>query len=366
MSKQIDCNYIKIQQPIGVFYIAAIDWADIIEIAHADIRRIETKEKRDVETYLGIQRELSPNRVNEIARYVKLIDATFPTSIILSIRQADIRIEATKLIINKSKDVAKIIDGQHRIEGIKKGYDSSNGPFQLNVTIFVEMDLEDQAIVFSTINKAQTKVNKSLVYDLYEFAESRSPQKTCHNIARLLNKEDSPFKDKIKVLGRAEDKEKETITQATFVESLIKYISKDPMSDRDMLKRGKRLNRVEGKEEKIYFLRNLFIEESDDKIAKIIWNYFDAVKKKWPDAWNTTKTGNILNKSTGFSALMRFFKDSYLSFGRIGDVVTVDEFYSIFSKITLENSDFNPEKYKPGQSGQAQLYTDLRRESGLQ
>ncbi len=170
------------------------------------------------------------------------------------------------------------------------------------------MDIDEQALVFSTINKAHTKVNKSLVYDLYDLAKTRSPQRTSHNIVRLLNEKDgSPFKDKVKMLGVADDTRKETITQATLVELLLKYISKNPMKDRDSLKRGLNLDLLGEKELENLFYRNWFLQKKDEYIAKNVWNYFNAIKNKWPIAWkDNTK---ILSKSTGIIALMRFLKD---------------------------------------------------------
>ena len=75
-------NCFEVQQPIGTFYVGIIASADLIKIAYSDIRRIE---KRDVEKYLGIEREISPQRVKEIKEYVNNVDATFPTSIILAV-----------------------------------------------------------------------------------------------------------------------------------------------------------------------------------------------------------------------------------------------------------------------------------------
>ena len=73
----------------------------------------------------------------------------------------------------------------------------------------------------------------------------------------------------------------------------------------------------------------------------------------------------ILNRSTGFVALMRFFKNVYLSFDRIGDVISKEEFKIIFDRITLQESDFNKEKYVPGSSGIGELYRDFLKQSGL-
>ncbi|MES2478907.1 MAG: DGQHR domain-containing protein [Bacteroidota bacterium] len=368
---QIKC--IKAIQPIGVMFVGVIDSADLEKITFADVRRLrDDSDNRAVEDYIGIQRKLDPNRVkNEIGKYVNLVDATFPNSIILSIssEHAQYDEQTGMLSILYQDDIAKVLDGQHRIAGFDY-YNFGENTFQLIVTIYIDMELEDQAIVFATINKEQRNVSGSLVADLFAFAESRSPQKTGHNIARALNnKVGSPFFNKIKILGNADSKT-ETITQSTFVEAILKYITRDKQSDRDFYRRNKnktnaKLDPTPEKDRDKLILRNIFIEDTTDiKIAQIIWNYFWAVQEKWPNAWNEPANNNILNKSTGFIALMRFFKTAYLSFNKADSVISKEEFKTIFDRITLTEEDFNPQKYLPGGIGQSALLSDLKAQSG--
>lgn len=370
----IDVKCIKATQPIGPMFIGVIDSEDLEKITYADVRRLtENSENREIEDYIGIQRKLDTKRAkNEIGKYVNLVDATFPNSIILSISSENaqyIESEGALRILYKD-DIAKVLDGQHRIAGFEY-YNHSRGTFELIVTIYIDMELEDQAIVFATINKEQRNVSGSLVTDLFAFAESRSPQKTGHNIARALNnKEGSPFYNKIKILGNA-DSTSETITQSTFVESLLKYVTKDKQLDRDFYRRNKdkknaKLEYVEPKDSQRLFLRNIFIDdETDIKIAQILWNYFWAVQQKWPNAWNEPANNNILNKSTGFIALMRFLKPVYLSFNKPDSVIPKEEFKSVFDLITLEEKDFNRQRYVPGGIGLSALYNDFIEQSGL-
>jgi DGQHR domain-containing protein len=401
MNEFIEIDFIQIEQPIGKFYIGNIDWQDLIMICEADIRKIEAESKKSnsLDSYLGIQRKTSPTRISEIKDYVKTIDATFPTSIILhiessekyidqknikdleadyidsnsekivEIKNIEIISENKKLRIRSDDKVAKILDGQHRIEGIRNGLQGQSNPsvFQFNVTIFVDLDIDDQAQVFSVINKTHTKVNNSLVYDLYEYARHRSPQKTAHDIVRLLNKLlDSPFFRKIKILGTAENKDLETIAQATFVELILKYTSKKPMSDRDELRKNNKIPLLtDANQIKALFFRNLFIEEKDQIIMNIIWNYFQVIQEKWPTAWNGNAEGNILNKSTGVIALMRFLKHAVSSIGIFDAVIPAAKFKEIFDRITLKDNSFNRNKYIPGSSGQSQLLADLRDLSGV-
>jgi DGQHR domain-containing protein len=362
-NEQIIFNAIEISQPIGKFYVGCMDYRDLLYIFHVDELRIE---KRDVEKYLGVERPLSEERVKEIKQYVNTIDAAFPTSIIISVssQNATYNSDTKTMYIKRKKGVAEVIDGQHRIAGLS-AYRENN--FQLNVTIFIDMDLEDQAMVFATINLEQTKVNRSIAYSLYEYTKSRSPQKTCHNIAKLLNsKEGSPFKDKIKILGRATPGiSGETLTQATFVKLLLPLISYNPVRDKDDLKRGKKLKRALMEEEKKRIFINMFREEHDAEIARILWNYFSAVQIKWNKAWNDARAGNILNRTAGFTALMYFLPVAYGTWGEPGKIVIVEEFSSIFNRMTLKDKDFNPDKYVPGAKGERSLYLDFCKEAGL-
>lgn len=362
-NEQITFDAIEVSQPIGKFYIGSMDFRDLLFIFNVKELKIE---KRDVEVYLGVERPLSKERVKEIKQYVNTIDATFPSSIIMAVSSEDATYDSAnkKMSINKRQKVAEIIDGQHRIAGLS-GYNGDN--FKVNVTIFIDMDLEDQAMVFSTINLEQTKVNRSIGYALYEYTKSRSPQKTCHNIAKLLNSKDgSPFKEKIKILGKATPGVVgETLNQATFVKYLLPLLSDDEIRDRDELKRGKQLKRVSSEEERKRIFINMFRGEKDAEIARVIWNYFSAVERKWPEAWKISRPGNILNRSAGFTALMHFLPILFNSIRKPMQIVTTEDFYNTFNKMKLKDEDFNPDKYVPGAKGERALFRDFCIESGL-
>ena len=397
----VSLKCIPVEQPIGVFYIGALDADDLVAISWSDVRTIAPNEGnlvRDVEEspsppsiseseqpslaieeldedavlvedqhfeqFLGIQRQLSPGRVAEITQYVGNVDATFPTAVLLAVSSAHARFDDTtgKLSIVRHSKVAKVIDGQHRIAGLAE---HGGGGFQVNVAIFIDMDIQDQAMVFATINLKQTKVNKSLAYDLYEFTTSRSPQRTCHEIARLLNyRRNSPFEGRIKMLGVGRWPT-ETITQATFVDRLLRLISRNPMADRDLIRRGRRLPLESGTRAERQIFRNLFIRDRDDLIVVILWNFFLAVSKRWPDSWNRVARGNILNRTTGFGALMRFMRISYLSINTPGQVVTSDKYQPLLDKVELADGSFTPDNYLPGSSGEKALFDQLVKQSGL-
>ncbi|ROM60405.1 DGQHR domain-containing protein [Pseudomonas rhodesiae] len=366
--RQLDVRSIKISQPMGEFYIGVIKSKDLREITISDVRRMEGE--RGFESYLGIQRPLNPTRVKDLMSYVKTQDACFPTAVLLSVSARCAEYDADSGILKLTPykasesdvyesvpyyEMAHVIDGQHRIAGLE-GYEGDN--FDINVSIFVDIDVSSEAQIFSTVNLAQTKVNKSLVYDLFDLATKKSPQKLCHEIAVTLDKEtDSPFHNRIKRLGSAQPHNLPgSITQAAFVQALIKYISAEPLKDRDLYLRGKKPSMADSNSAKQIF-RSFMIDDRDYDLTDIIWDYFAAAAARWPLAWNSTDKGIILSKTNGFMALMRFLKDCYVAIGK--DKPGHEDFSKIFAKIELSDNDFSTERYKPGTSGESALYKDL-------
>jgi|SRR4029453_526232 hypothetical protein len=92
----IKVNCIEVQQPIGTFYIGAIQASDLVTISFADVRR---PEGREIERYIGTQRDLSPARVADIKKYVTTVDACFPTSVILAIPSSEAKLDDSRTIL---------------------------------------------------------------------------------------------------------------------------------------------------------------------------------------------------------------------------------------------------------------------------
>ena len=378
MSDCIVLSGLKIRQPIGDLYVAKIKAKDLLKISYSDIRAIADETYRN--TYLGIQRKLDPKREKEIAEYVQTFDATFPTSIVVYIDENNVEIKENNndtlqiTIINMSDKTAKIIDGQHRLAGLQVAIDfleQNNSDlfntgdqklqaikdFELSLTILIGMDIAEQANIFSKVNLTQTKVNKSLVYDLEEYSKIRSPYKSAHNIAIALNyNEKSPFYKKIKRLGYI-DFGRETLTQQTFVESLTKlFLSPDPEKDRDDMARYEKLSEIDYSDK--FPFRKLFADNNDVTIAKILYNYFNAVKSKWPEAWESSKY--LLSKNNGFRALMKYLRDIYTEASSNNTTVpTVEIFFKYFESFEIRSEEFTPQNFKLGESGMNEFYKYL-------
>ncbi|MCR9140268.1 MAG: DGQHR domain-containing protein [Alphaproteobacteria bacterium] len=373
-------NVLKVSQPIGDFFIGAIDSRVLREISTVDVRRFAEGTAGSID---GIQRELSKSRLKDLSQYVNLEYATFPTSIILAVDErcvilSDIencdglfKLEIVPYDGSEGdepipvEEAAFVIDGQHRLAGLES-LDPNKPSFEINVSIFVGADVADQAEIFSRVNLAQTKVNKSLTYDLLEYAKEKSPYKVAHDVVVALNAEEGgPFLRKIKRLGvRTPGVDGETLAQATVVNGLLRHLPKNQEKERSksLFGRSKHAEPYETWKNRIFvdFYRN-------DDFASIfltVSNFFEAVRQKWPEPWSNPQEGQILSRTTGFNALIRFLKDAYLEIVEEPRVVEVSEFAEIFKRIDISAENLTKDIYVPGSTGQGKLYTDLRK-SGL-
>lgn len=377
MKIEVSLNVVRARQPLGDLYIGTLTSRRLWELAEYDMREIRNRED-GIYLATGVQRELSEKRVQEIATYVTTIDATFPTAVVLAISASCVTLEESddgclKMILRSEQvpnpeglfsyeRVARVIDGQHRIEGLKRANVEN---FDVNVAILVDADIEDQARVFATVNLAQTKVSKSLVYDLFSYSTSNSPERIAHSVCLSLDQtKGSPLHERIKRLGTATPGRHapEPLSQATVVEGLLAHMvanKKQLIADRDWARRGRSFQPIGDDEARKLVLRRFFLENRDVDLAELIWNYFEAVQQRWPEAWKVKGTGQILPRTNGFRALIRFLREAYNYVAVPGELVSSDTFSSIFQRSSLTWEDFNTERYPPGTSGETRLYYDL-------
>lgn len=291
--------YIEINQPIGSFYFSKLKATDLGQLVHVTPRSASPS---------AIQRDESSRRINEIANYCSDPDATFPTPIIISVYEgANISLNNNhfEIPLETNKKIGEVIDGQHRLKGILKS--NFKDRFELPVILMFNLTEEEKAYVFSIINSKQTKVSMSLIYDLFALSRHRSPQKTAHELARALNKNnDSPFYNRLKMLGKKEENQDlATLSQGTFVKHLISLLSKDPDLDYRLSKRNVQLTEIPTLPLRTYFLNN-----EDGVILKIFLNVFNALRDTFPEYWETP-LDNILWKTTGYVAILNAFNALY-------------------------------------------------------
>jgi len=311
-------KYLEVKQPIGNFYLCSIEASVLAKVT-------EIKHRGDHPD--SIQREESKSRVKDISAYCGDSDATFPTPIIVAINEnANVSIDETHIHFDANSIIGEVIDGQHRLAGLKVSEYIDD--FQLSVVFMFELLPSQKAYVFSIINSKQTRVNMSLIYDLFALSEKRSPYKTCHEIARALNKDyDSPFHKRLKMLGKKEgDQYLASISQGTFIKYLLELITKDPDSNTRDIKKN-----IELKPNEKLPLRQYFINEKDNVIHKVILNLFKAVSIAFEKEWNNPSE-YILSKSIGFGAIIKAFPELYKA-GSEANNLSEEFFISVFARI---------------------------------
>jgi DGQHR domain-containing protein len=326
-----------------------------------------------MDSRIGIQRTLNGSRVNEIKKYVELSDACFPNSVILSVDGEDIddvkqiSEDYYEISLYAKEDTFKIIDGQHRIAGLE----SVSKHFEVNISLFLDMDIELQAILFSTINSNQKQVPPSLMADLLAIQKNRNPMKSAHYIGSVLNEgqsEKDALVGKITPFAIGRVAGATCITLANFVKRISKYISGNKMQmeqDRDDLKNGVSLVYANEKAREKLIFRNLFIDERDADIAKIVRNYFNAIYRKWPKAWKEEEY--ILSRTVGFNALLVLMKEVVAVIGKYDMVISEEEFYEVFERMPIKDEEWlikADDNYTLNGSGQSYILKILRKNLG--
>ena len=344
--KKIETPVIQFVQPVGTFFLGRI-CASKLEGAVKISRRSENAD--------GQQRDLGRSRLKEISQYCEDPDATFPTAVILSVEESSttkLTLSDGNLKIEFEDYFGVVIDGQHRLCGIWNS--NCSDAFELPVVFMLNPTMEEKAYVFSIINSKQAKVNQSLIYDLFDVSELRSPQKTVHELARALNARlDSPFYNRLKMLGKATAEQKDaTLSQGTFSKRILSLISKNPSKDSLAIKRNEPLEQ----DERLIF-RKYFIEEHDEYILKIITNCFNALKDVFRSEWGDPKN-NILWKTTGFSAIIDSLPKMF-RYGMGKKDLSQEMFEEIFNllaqKLSADNKELNSYNFRSGEQGMSDL-----------
>lgn len=291
-AKNMKRNYpvIKVKQPIGVFYISSIPASILLKIVVNKQRSMGGD---------GVQRNAIKSRIKDIASFCTNSDSVFPTPIIVSVNNCSVLIDDHSIEFDDNALIGEVLDGQHRLLGLEDS--GIEDAFDLPVVFMFGLTAEEKAYVFSIINSKQTKVSASLLYDLFDLMDKRSPQKTAHELARSMNNlAYSPFYNRLKMLGTKErDQDLATLSQGTFAQSVMLLYSKFPNRDKDRMYNGESIEENDGT-----ILRHYFVDEKDEIILKILLNCFNAVSLVFSKEWNSPKD-NILCKTTGFRAIIK-------------------------------------------------------------
>ena len=253
---------------------------DLAKISYVAVRGRDKEEG-------AVQRVLNKKRISSIKQYV-LDGNMFVNSFVINWNDENYvpEIIDDQIIIPLVDSVAQLIDGQHRLEGLKEAVkvDESINNKTLLVSMVIGLKTKEAAKIFININSEQKPVPKSLIFDLYgvteddkNFAITRSG-----DIAKELNENvDSPFYNLIKYPGNPRGKGK--IDLSTVVSVLKKYVDVD----------GKFVENN---------IRDLNLQ------SQFIINYFSSIKYHWEkeDMWGN-ESQNVFFKASGFIAAVEFF-----------------------------------------------------------
>jgi len=353
-------NVTKVNQPLGTFLVGVIKAKDLLKITHQNPRRYNP----ELESYAGIQREIKEDKIALLKKYIKTSDATFPNTIIGTLNPDKFEFDEKNktLKIEENESSFAVIDGQHRLASFENEV-GLNDNFDLIVSFFLGLDLEEQAYLFSIINMTQKKLNPSLVLDLTELFTVMTPERLAHNLAKIFNNEkNSPWFKKIKMLGINDNDFKGIISQYTFTKAISRLIAdqNNYIGIRELLKNNKKrkdaFKNIKYDSSKHIFW-NFYINEEDSKIYVILRYYFEAIKEIFPREWGNKDY--ILNKTTGYTAFMNFLVDLYNSAHNNGEEVSKDFFIGHLKIVKNKLETLNSDNYPPGEKGITKLSKQL-------
>lgn len=327
---------IRVHQPLGEFFVVALDAATLRTITYMDATRIAKVDRQSfLYSLLGSQRQSSPRRAKQIAKYINTVEAAFPNSIILAanyINDGEFQEDEDKrwsvegngnsgwhLVIPSSEKMASIIDGQHRLLGFDY-CDKERKSMELLCAVYMDLPHPYQAYLFATININQRKVDKSLAYEQFgynlddENRDGWAPDKLSVYFTRKLNLDPrSPFYRRIRVAPLNAEvifPESESpgwvVSTACIVEGLARLISKNPKSDRNLLHtkpsvaRSRSLLAEDGAP-----LRKFYLANQDDDIYKRIERLFGLANEK---LWSNAKPSSYIHKTIGIQALFDVYR----------------------------------------------------------
>jgi len=187
--------FIQVRQMKRSFLLTMLPASLIAKISYASVRR------QDVEAG-AVQRVLNNSRIAGIKAFT-LGGGDYPASIVLNWVGGELIRSNNCVDIPDVERSAQIIDGQHRVAGIRSALEENPylSSLQLPVAIYESLDTIQCANIFLSINTEQRPVPRSLVFDLYGIASEDLVDQAAvraKDIAEALNGEKKAYEGLIK------------------------------------------------------------------------------------------------------------------------------------------------------------------------
>lgn len=282
----------------------------------------------------AVQRVLNKRRISSIARFVAEGN-TFYTPIFLNWTNTEtIHISDKEIKFSLSVQSAQVIDGQHRLEGIKQAIKTNSEIEEKELLIVLTKNLstQDAAKIFLNINTEQRPVPKSLVYDLFsDVKDKNSYEMRLNDLAKRLNDdEESPYYKMIKMPGVGIGK----VDLSIVISSLKPYIS-------------------EGSTFEKYNINDF------ESQYKILLNYYSFLRNEYDKQglWNSSKNPFLTN--AGIYASVEFLCKDLIAKcveARSFEIETIESFLPLESQGLLLRDDI---KNLQGKEQRSEIYKYL-------
>jgi len=295
----LSLDAIKIRQKDYDIYVSAIKASDLLsnyQVAWWN---------RDDQS--GYQRPLNESRLREIQSYLIKDIGTFPTSVLANVRgninvkmikKMDGKRELCEVSIPDSSLPLWIIDGQHRVEGLKAAIENNSdlGNFPIIVSLFTLKDTYDEMMQFHIVNSRA----KSVPTDLAQ-----------RHIFRMVSRINLP-----EVMAREGERDALGAVAVAVVDRLMKdknspWHERIQLPDEPRKQRGEVIRQRPLSDSIHYILKEKHTLQKDlDKLATLLGDYWAALKEIFPIAFENPEDYTI-QKTTGTYALHMVFPEVY-------------------------------------------------------
>lgn len=276
--KTVKAPYIDTKQGDRKFLLTKLPASVVTAISYAAIRG-QTDEEG------AVQRVLNQGRINSIKTFT-LQGGDYPNAVVLNWVSQNNRLSSSDgtLEFTIGDGLAQIIDGQHRIAGIRAAIEENKslGRLELPVVIYRNLSTQECADIFLSINTEQKPVPRSLVFDLYGVASESVVDHAAvraRDIAMFLNDSGSPYEGEIKMPGAA--KRQGGIPLSSAVTGIKPLVEENGVFEQ-------------------IAIRELEIQK------QIILNWFVTLQNIYGEHWNDK--GNVFQYASGFLAAMEFLR----------------------------------------------------------
>lgn len=282
--KPVKAPYIEAKQGDRKFLLTKLPASIVTAISYAAIRG-QTQEVG------AVQRVLNQGRINSIKAFT-LQGGDYPNAVVLNWVSKTNRLNTSDgaLSFSIENDLAQIIDGQHRIAGIKAAIEENKslGKLELPVVIYRNLSTKECADIFLSINTEQKPVPRSLVFDLYGVASENVIDLAAvraRDIAMFLNESGSPYAGEIKMPGAP--KRRGGIPLSSAVTGIKPLVEENGAFEQIAIK-------------------ELELQR------QIILNWFSALENIYGESWDDKD--NAFQYASGFLAAMDFLRLQLIPF----------------------------------------------------